>query len=403
MEKMTVSYGSINTLVLIMILLSCTLYQSNLGGPGSIFNVIGFLLAVGFVCLNFKFNPMLLAGFLFPFVFLLLSVFVNRDVMDNGAYHTAQSISASYLLLTLAPFPLNHALLKRCVIIYLISCLLLSLGFYVDTLLSGQIIELMANENFNGNPNSASMFFLSCLILTLIFTKGWLRWVCMTLFIILVCSTASRAGFFVSMLLLMGFIVSKGSDQYSFNWRGIFSATVFRNTLILMVIIGVIIMLLPEAYKALQTRLSIAGLGLDAKYFGNHGRDEIWRAAFEIAHQSTRTIFFGISSSSVGDVLGSGTHSSYVEAIIALGWPFLLSTLFFIALIFYYHKAKGQDYFIFLGIAILIYGAFETFLFNGMGSLWWLFIFLSFYYRTAPKVIAVNAPPASRMKNAYNY
>lgn len=380
--KVIASSASFNTIVLISILCNCAFYQSNIGGPGSIFNAINFLFAGTLIFLNFRLNPFLLLALVFPLIFILLSVLINREVIDNGGLHTVELIAMSYLLLTLAPFSFNKALLERLVRVYLLIALVLSAGCFVQTVLMGGENSFLANSNFNGNPNSASMFFFSCLVLTLVYVHGRFKWVLAAMFFAFVCSTASRAGFGTSILLLLGFGFFSPRKRRSLIAIISHSRNIRRNVFILLVTLGLIFIIFPNMLNILQARLSIAGFGLESKSATGHGRDEIWKTALEASSSSSKTILFGISHSRVNDVIGSGTHSSYVEALLSLGWPFLIFTLLFIGCVGYYHYCRGQNHFLFLSAVILIYGSFETFLFNGLNMLWWIFIFLSLYYRS---------------------
>ena len=51
--------GDTNTIILIAVLLLNSLYESELGGKGSIFNTISFLLLLMFLLLNHRMKPLL--------------------------------------------------------------------------------------------------------------------------------------------------------------------------------------------------------------------------------------------------------------------------------------------------------------------------------------------------------
>jgi hypothetical protein len=139
----------------------------------------------------------------------------------------------------------------------------------------------------------------------------------------------------------------------------------------------------PWSIEALSNRMSVAGLGLAATSVqGTGGRDDIWQAAYDVSQQSLMTRFFGTGPATASDRIDYGTHSSYVEAITSIGLPFMIFTLMAVMALFRYHIRHSQREYLLYAVPILCYGAFETILFNGIGSLWYIFIFLSLYYRS---------------------
>lgn len=375
-----------NTIILVTILLLNALYHSEIGGPGTIFNKIGFLLAFLFLYLNFRFNPFLSLAFAVPLLFLFSSVMINATSLHAGGFNSALATATGYALMTLKPPPLDNTLMKRLILIYLIAALILSLHSYLELLSTGNIIGLVANTNFNINPNAASLFFFSCLALSLAFVSGWLKWIFVTAFSVLVLTTGSRAGFSSTAILITGFtFFGSTNNSRLFNWKALLSKKTLQKILlrifILATIVVSVITVLPDSFTFLQQRFSNSGFGLAAAK-GGGGRDELWKDAFEVSLRSPKTVVFGNGPATASDMIGSGTHSSYVEAITSVGWPFLIFTLFAVFCLFSYHKRHMQKDFLLVGITILIYGASSTELFNGMGSIWWIFILLSLYYRS---------------------
>ena len=374
-------HASINTILLACILISCGLFQSNWGGPGSIFNGVSFFLGLGFILVNFKVNKFLILVFIIPFLFILMSIIINKEMISSDSMHTILLMFDSYLFLTLVSFPLDRSLMKKFVLAYLWVSMLLSFSYIGEDFLSGTML-LLANENFNGNPNSASMFFFGCLMLAIVFINGWLRWFFVASFFLLVLSTASRAGFFLAVVLLFCMNVFNHKTGKLLGWGLILKKTVYTKVLVLLIMLASIYMLIPSSFNVLATRLTVAGIDLASRSTGGHGRDEIWKSAIDLSGASPVTILFGLSPGRVAMLTNVGAHSSYVQAIVSFGWPFLIFTLFSVVFLFYFHLKKEQHLYVFFATLILVYGAFETFLFNGMCSLWWLFIFLSLYYRS---------------------
>jgi hypothetical protein len=379
--KVLFKYASLNAIILISILLLSTLSHSDLGGMEATFNSISLLLALIFIFLNFKFNQFLILSFSLPLFFLTISVIVNNDVFDSGGYHRVISMTIGYLLLMLGSFDLNKSLLERGVFIYLLLAIFFSIGLYVTNFSNHNAMVLIANSNFNGNPNAASLFFFTCLVLSVVFLKERARWAFMGAFVILILTTASRTGAGVAITLYFVFILFGNEGRNSLKMNVFIEKKTYRNILLFMIMIGMLYTLVPNSFSVLETRLSTAGLDLSSSTL-NLGRAEIWESAFELLSGSLKAQLFGAGPGTAIILVGRGMHSSYVDAIVSVGWLFLIATLFAIAFLFYYHKKRGQYYFIFFAILILIYGAFETTLFNGMGSIWWLFIFLSLYYRS---------------------
>ena len=375
-------HASINTIILVSMVLLDALYNTTeLGGVGSLFNVAIFLLAVGFIFLNAQFNRFLMLAFIVPLLGLVISCIINGDELVGSGVHTALSIAAGYFLLMLSPPLLNYSLMKRLVLFYLLGFLMLSMGHYLEQLLNGNTVYLMANSNFSGNPNAASLSFFGCLLLSFVFTRRWLRWVFMIASFVLILTTASRAGVCTGFGLLIGFVCVGGTNEGLVNRRLLLSKNVGQRFLMMLIIAGFIYFLFPESFSYLQRRLLGVGFDLSSGDAGL-GRDLIWQQALELGFDSVQVLLFGAGFGHVINNMKVGMHSSYVLMIVSVGWIFMISTLCAIGCLFNYHKKKSQYEFIFFACLILIYGAFEDILFNGMNSLWMLFIFLSLYYRS---------------------
>ena len=187
-------------------------------------------------------------------------------------------------------------------------------------------------------------------------------------------------------LLLLGLF--DANNDFDLDYHFYISKGFYRSLAILMSMIGFIYLIIPNVFTNLLLRLTANGLNLNGTYIGNHGRDEIWKLALMFSNDSLTSMLFGLSPGRIVDLINSGTHSSYIEAVVSFGWLFLVATLFFIACLLYYHIKKGQFFYICMATLVLIYGAFEVCLFNGFSLIWWLFIFISLYYRSAESEIS---------------
>jgi len=375
--KIVTLRGYTNTIILIGILVVNAIYESELGGSGTIYNSIGFLLAVAFCFLNHHICRSLATFFIVPILFLALSAVVNLSHTQSGGFNSMVAIFVGYVLLTLQPFTLDRVLMRRLIILYLIASLILSLYVTRDNL---SLYLVTGNANFNLNPNAASIFFSSCLILSLVFTKSFLRWALVIMTSLLVLTTGSRAGLIVCPMLLAGYVF--------FGMEGQHRRFLTKSKIAFLVVVATIPLLasylIPDSMGYIMSRVSNTGLVSTSNLTRptGHDRDDIWQDALELSGRSLKSVLFGYGPATAVDLIDSGTHSSYVEAITSAGWPFLIFTLLALLFLFRYHIKHGQREFLIYAIPILIYGMVETVLFNGLGNLWYILIFLSLYYRS---------------------
>lgn len=371
-----------------------TISSSYLGGPGTIYNTISFFLAAAFLFLNRRIDRSLVTFFAIPIIFLALSVVVNVSNIQSGGYNSMLTTVIEYTLLTLQPFPLDRTLMRRLIIVYLIVVLVLSLYVTRDNL---AFYLVTGNANFNVNPNSASIFFTGCLILSLVFTKSFLRWALVIMISLLILTTGSRAGLVVGSMLLTGYVFFGMEEQH----RKFLTKSKITFLVVLALIPLSASYLIPDSMEYFTSRVSSTGLvGLSTDNIIKRGsdRDEIWLNALELSGQSLKSVLFGHGPATASDLIDYGTHSSYVEAIASEGWPFLIFTLLALLFLFRYHIKCGQREFLIYAIPILIYGLVETILFGGLGKLWYIFIFLSLYYRSIGSDYAV---PDEKYVNHY--
>ena len=145
--------------------------------------------------------------------------------------------------------------------------------------------------------------------------------------------------------------------------------------------------LMPDAIDRLYKRFAAVGVGLSTNVnvdggSQGSGRDVLWQSALDISFESMSSFLFGHGPATTASLLEYGTHSSYIEAITSIGWPFMIFSLLALGFLLRYHIKHSQGKILIYALPILIYGAVETILFNGVSNLWYVFILLSLYYRS---------------------
>ena len=375
--KTSVLHSYVNTIILFAILLLGALSASDLGGPDSKYNSICFLLAVMFFFLNRHIDYSLMSFFAIPLIFLLLSVVVNISTLHPGGFNAALTIIVGYTLLTLKPFSLHQTLMRRLIVLYLITGLVLSINATMENL---ALTVAVGNAGFNGNPNGASIFFCGCIILSLVFAGSFLRWFLVIAFSLLVITTGSRAGLIDNAMLLVGYLLFSADVPHRTCIRNVLNKSKVLLLLGLVLVPVLAYYLVPDSVDFIVQRFTASGVGISAK--GGGGRDEIWESALDVSKQSLTSILIGHGPATATDLIDSGTHSSYVEATTSIGWPFMISTMLALLFLFRYHIRRTQGIFLIYAIPILVHGATETILFSGLGTLWYLLIFLSLYFRS---------------------
>lgn len=377
--KYVISHATLNVLILTAVIIFNTFYHSELGGPGTLFNTISFFLLIIFLLLNNKLYPFLFLTFSIPLIFLLLSTLLHTSILHEGGYHSALATSVGYILLTLKNPPIDKQLLKKIIFLYLISVLLLSVFFYFERIvLSGVGGSTAGNANFHSNPNAAALCFFNCLIFSIVFVSGLWRLVLIFSFNVLVLTTGSRAGFLTILMINLGYIFFEAGNAHVSSLLRV--KGILLRTLTFLMIFLAIFYFLSDSFSFLQERLSNIGFSLGSRS-GGMGRDDIWKLALEASFSSTSNLLFGTGPATAAAIIDSGTHSSYMEAITSIGWPFMISTLVALSVLLSFHKKCEHYLFLVISTAILTYGVSSTELFCGLSSIWWTFIFLSIYYR----------------------
>ena len=317
---------------------------------------------------------------------LLLSIIINLNSTDYHGFNTVILLIVSFMLLTLSPVSMNYSFLSSTIKIYLFLALSFSLYYYAMQVLGSAIGFRVPNANYHVNPNAASSFFFNCLLLTIVFMTGMLRQIYILLFYLLILSTGSRTGFIVSTCLLVAFPFQTGT-KLSLN---ALSVALTKRLFLFVVFAGVFYFLLPDTFY-LREKMGHVGLDLSAHGKGL-GRTEIWELALERSLSSLQTIMFGAGFGKVINDLNIGMHSSYIWVVVSAGWPFLISIFLFVMTVLYRHKEANHFSYIIIALSILVYGAFEAVLFNGLSSIWFMFIFLSicFHCRWKGEVLTTH-------------
>lgn len=377
--KTSALHANANVWLLLLILIASTLYQSELGGPGTIYNPAMIAIAGLFLMLNFRLSPVLLAVFGIPIVFLLFSIMANVATVTNGGLRSALATGLSFLLLSLAPVPLNARLLRRLVLIYLLVILAFSIWTALANIRTGEVFG--GNPNFNINANAAALFLTACLILALAFTHGRIQLLLALGFFALAVSTTSRAGLLVGTLLLVFYVFVSRRFVGLPVWSNPFIGRRWLWVGALASVPAIVEAVRPGSLEFLLIRLKMTGFGTAGAVPGT-GRNVIWSDALGASQHSVGTLLFGYGPASASSVIGGGTHSSYVEAFTSLGWPFMISAVFSMAILVAFHARRGETDFTIYAVAIALYGATEAVLFISIGNIWFILLLLSIYYRS---------------------
>ena len=378
------------TALLAAILALNTFYNSAIRrAPGSIYNTITFLLALAILLIYGRFHPSLVVAFALPVIFLMLSLTINGSGIRFGL-----ASAAGFALLTFAPMQLNLPFLRRMIVAYLI--VVLSLSTYL-TVTGSTLSRLVANSNFNVNPNSASLLFFWGIMLTLIFARGKLRALLTIGFSLLIITTGSRAGFLVGTSLLVGYMLfSKDIAWRSLVIRRYSKKRLAWLILVITVVATLAVALVPASVDNLS--LGLAKVWSILSGASDTSRLVIWRTAFDASQETLQSILFGYGTTTTIELIG-GSHNSYVAAFLTVGWFFLVTMLMALIVLFRYHIRHTQTTFLVYAIPILLYGGLESVLFNGLNNIWYIFILLSLYYRSATGTVRGRAGAASRRMN----
>lgn len=350
-------HGTANAILIVSMLVLSALFQSELGGPGSLYNSAVIVVAVVFLCRNPNLDSRLILAFGIPVVILVASVFLNADTLHAGGYRSAIATAIGYTLLMVKPVPVNHRLLRRLAILFLLVGGLLSVGVLIRR---GINLDISGYQNFNVNSNSAALFFVQSVLLSLVLVRGALGWVLAIPFLVLVVTTGSRAGAVCSAIILVGFALF---GQQEGQLRR--ASTLFRRLrsnwrvwAVGPIVVFLAVWLRPDATESLALRLEY-----------NESRRDTWSSG--VAGIDTVGAFLiGYGPATLTLRTGAAPHNSYIEAVASSGIFFVVTTL--LALWWWLHRMMraGSWDMIWIVPPVLIWGAVETILFNGIETLW---------------------------------
>jgi hypothetical protein len=358
--KISVLRGCTNAILLFAIIVTNTLYASRWGLEGSIWPTISVMLVGLFFIFNFSHvNPTLFCFFAVPVQFVAGSVLVNGQTLHPGGFRSAVATGAAYLLFTLSGVPLSQRLFRRLVVLYLIIGLPVSAYFLSENWLE---IILLGNSNFSVNPNSAAIYFFFCTVLCLLYMPPKFKWLFVIAYSVLMVTTQARGGTVALIVAIAGYWVLGDTVRRTNALRRL--AGIWKPVALLLAIVTIVLASIPGSFDLLVARFSVT-----ASHFGT-SRGEIWNEAIAASHSSTATILFGHGPATLENILGTGSHSSYLEALGSLGYPFLITTLIALAFWVYVLARAGHRHILWISAAILLYGTTETILFRGVGTLW---------------------------------
>lgn len=361
--------GVTNAFLLALILVVSAISESDLGGPETFYNAVNVGLIATFLMFNPHFDTRTVAFFAAPLAFLYLSVAANADTLHPGGYRTAGAITAGYALFMLKPVPVHQRLLWFLVVGFLIGALGISLIVARDTF---SLAFDSANANFNVNPNSAALFFVQGVMLSIAIIQGWLGWLIAVPYLLLTVTTLSRAGTLCAFMVLVGYALFSQSERY----RGSALAPLLaigRNWKVwaVLAIVGVLaVRYIPVAADTLITRFE-AGESRAEQW------DEGWGGI-----RTMRDWFIGSGPATLSFRTQSTAHNSYIEAIGNSGVFFLVTTLLALALWLRRVVLDGCRDMLWILPPVLIYGLVENILFSGISTLWLLLMWLSIALRS---------------------
>lgn len=374
-----------NTTLLMVILVAVTLYQSKMGGPGSPWNAVAVAAGAAFVFTNLQLSGLSLVLFAVPTVLLLVSTFANLAETSVSGLRSALATSVGFGLFALPPVSLNRRLLRRLITVYVLVCLALSLGVYVSR------VPEVANANFSINPNAAANLFFMCAALTMCVMRSRVKWLLVFMFAMLMVTTQARMGAIALAASIIGF-AGLATPRRSVSGK----VRILTAAPLLLLGLFTIDAVVPSYVDRLLGRFQLV-LEYDA---WSLSRLAIWEAGFRMSLESPRSILVGHGPASISRLIGSGSHSSFVEAAGSYGYVFLFTSMMTWLLWTRMMVRRGHREVLAVGVPLIAYAAFETFMFSGVSMLWFLLALVGIYVRARPETAGrplpyVAGPPAS--------
>ncbi|MCH8847846.1 MAG: hypothetical protein IIC32_02590 [Chloroflexi bacterium] len=359
--------GDLNAVLLFSVLVLVTLYQSELGLAGTIWNKLAASVAVFWIYRNFKLS-FVHSVYIVPIFLAFVSLGVNFEAFSTSGLWSILATSISLALFALRPIALNSRLLRQLVVVYLFVILTISVALFAQSLGANE----GPNLYFHVNRAASAWLFYQCSVLSLFFIESRTKWLIIIAFGLIIITTGSRGG-----------IVAFGASLtlYSLlSHRDLFRSlmAIFKRLLALgaILVLGLFIAqrLIPEHLSNLVSRFRLAE-GASALV---SNRIEVWDAALSVWLETDLSTLLGAGPSAFA-LVGTGAHNSYLEAAALHGVVFVLISLF---VLFLWNRSlvrRGHTVILALTIPLLIYGATDSFLFTGMRQLWYLLAFLGIY------------------------
>jgi len=352
------------TFLLFALIVLNSLRWSDVGGPNSVYGPMAVGVVAALLALNLSVDHRSGMAFAVPIALVCLSMIVNASNLGPANFRSGVSTILALGLFMVKPLTLSRERFRTMIAVYVIAMLGLSIWTYlVHPPPPGD-----SNANFNGNPNGAAMFFLLWTLLGLTFLSGATRWVVTSLLALLILTTSSRNGLLAFTFAVVGYglVGNRINLPGTALWTALTQRLDRRRRagllllLVLMVVAGSTV--LPLTFSRLRNLQT--------------GRTRLWSAALTESASSPRAVLFGEGPAMTGKLIqrrileARGSHSSYVEAIGSMGYPFLMATLAALGVWSASLYRAGHRQILWLLVPILGYGSTESTLFTGITPLW---------------------------------
>ncbi|MFH1603128.1 MAG: hypothetical protein ABIH03_04405 [Pseudomonadota bacterium] len=362
----------LNTGLLLVLLVTITLYQSEIGGPESVWNAVAVAAGAVFVVSNLRLSRSFIGLFAIPVCLLALSVIANAPEVQASGIRSAVATSVGFGLFALPPVTLHHRLLRRLVIVYVLACLGLSIKIYFERPVAA------ANANFNINPNSAAALFYLCAVLTLYFIDARIKWIIVIICGLLMVTTQARMGAVVFGATLIAYALV--AHRKWLPRLGTVARRMLRVVPAALLCLIAIRALLPAYSDRLLERFRL--VWDYESLFRN--RLVIWDLGLRLSWESPRAAAFGHGPATISRLIGRGSHSSYLEAAGSYGYLFLFAALLTLVLWIRAVVRRGHPQILAVALPLMLYGVTETFLFSGVSMLWFLIALVGIYLHCNP-------------------
>jgi len=367
----------VNPLILFLSLVAATLQISELGGQGSIFNSILFLLVGSYILINCKFDRSLVIFFVSPLVFLCAGVVLNSQDLHRGSYNSAMLIVVAYLIIALSREVMSLVLLRVFVFLYLVGSLLVSV--YTLVYVEGFNV-FAANPNFNVNPAAAGQFFFVCLGLSLVFIDSVVKWFFVGSYFWLVVTTNSRTSLVISLFAILSYLIIEIVFSGRFSIKKIYSSLGVCNLKNWYVIPGVVFF----GFVLFSNQYVVGKFGTLFYRFCNAStvrQDYLWEIGIDHSLSSVQNILFGSGPATMLMHTDVAVHSAYIDAAGSLGYPFLVLSLLALGMVLLRMMLMGHKHLMWVLGCVLVDGIGTTGIFGGLPFMWLFLVLCIRYWR----------------------